>query len=523
MIEEFIKNLKNKNNEYFSDQIVHHEIISSKPAVYKSPVPSLNYKLRKALKSCNVNQLYSHQSEAITRVREKKNVLISTPTASGKTLAYNAPILESIMKDKSTRAFYIFPIKALEQDQLKSINELISATSDQNITAEIYDGDTSPYKKSKIKNSQPNIIITNPDMFHSGFLPYHSNWRDFFKNLKYIVVDELHTYRGIFGSHVAQVFRRINRIAEHYGRTPQYIACSATIPNPKEFAKELIGLPFEVVNISGSPQPNRHFLFVNPKISPYTECVSLIKRLLAKNLKVIAFTKSRKITELIHTWLIQQNEKLAPFVSSYRAGFLPEERRLIEKDLFEGKIKAVISTSALEVGIDIGGLDVCILVGYPGTIINTWQRGGRAGRGDRPALVILMAQQDALDQYFMKNPDDFFARNYENAVLDPFNIPVLNAHIPCAAAELPLSSSERFFDLKKISSSIKELLHSGELLESESDKIYFSSRKNPHRFVNIRSVGGNYTILEKDTKQGYWTGFRPESLHRMSQRGYLSA
>ncbi|MHC4453623.1 MAG: DEAD/DEAH box helicase, partial [Planctomycetota bacterium] len=485
MIEEFIKNLK--NNEYFSDQIVHHEIISSKSAVYKTPVPSLQNKLRKALKSCNVNQLYSHQSEAITKVREKKNVLISTPTASGKTLTYNVPILESILKDQKTRAFYIFPIKALEQDQLKSINELISAISEQDITAEIYDGDTSPYKKSKIKNNQPNIIITNPDMFHSGFLPYHSNWREFFKNLKYIVVDELHTYRGIFGSHIAQVFRRINRIAEYYGATPQYIACSATIPNPKEFAKELIGLPFEVINVSGAPQPNRHFLFVNPKISPYTGCVSLIKWLLEKNLKVIAFTKSRKITELIHTWLIQQNEKLAPFVSSYRAGFLPEERRLIEKDLFEGKIKAVISTSALEVGIDIGGLDVCILVGYPGTVINTWQRGGRAGRGDRPALVILMAQQDALDQYFMKNPDDFFTRNYENAVLDPFNIPVLNAHIPCAAAELPLSFSDRFFDIKKISSSVKGLVHSGELLESESDEIYFSSRKNPHRFVNIRS------------------------------------
>lgn len=272
----------------------------------------------------------------------------------------------------------------------------------------------------------------------------------------------------------------------------------------------MTGLSFEVVAESGAPEPDRHFIFINPSISPYTETATLIKWLLANGLKVIAFTKSRKITELIHTWLLQQNSKLAPYISSYRAGFLPEERREIERDLFKGKIKAVISTSALEVGIDIGGLDACILVGYPGTIINTWQRGGRAGRGDKPALIILMAQQDALDQYFMKNPKDFFVRDYEIAVLDPFNVPILKSHLPCAAAELPLSTSDNFFDIKKIFPTIEEIVHSGELLQGEAEDIYFSARKNPQRMVNIRSIGEGHTIMEEGTKRviGHVSGSR---------------
>ncbi|MCP5003541.1 MAG: DEAD/DEAH box helicase, partial [Planctomycetes bacterium] len=370
MIDEFINNLKELKG--FKEEIVHHKTIKSRAASYSDLSPPLPLPLQKALDSCRITNLYRHQTETITRVREKKNVIIATPTASGKTLAYNIPVLEAILDDPKSRAFYLFPIKALEQDQLRTVNELISGIEGESITAAIYDGDTTAYKKKKLRDNPPNIIITNPDMFHSSFLPYHSNWSDFFCNLKYIVIDELHTYRGVFGSHIAQVFRRINRVVAHYGGTPQYIACSATIPNPEEFAGTLTGLPFEVIGSSGAPEPDRHFMFVNPAGSPHTEAASLVKRLLEHDLKVIAFTKSRKITELLHTWIIQQNPDSAPYVSSYRAGFLPEERRTIEKGLFEGRIRAVISTSALEVGIDIGGLDVCILVGYPGTIINTW-------------------------------------------------------------------------------------------------------------------------------------------------------
>ncbi|MDR4504065.1 MAG: DEAD/DEAH box helicase [Candidatus Scalindua sp.] len=525
MIDEFINNLKKLKD--FKRQIVHHKTITSRVATCRELVPPLPPPLQKALKHFRITKLYHHQAEAITRVRERKNVIIATPTASGKTLAYNIPVLESILNEPESRAFYLFPIKALEQDQLRGLKKLISALEGDGITAAIYDGDTTAYKKKKLRENPPNIIITNPDMFHSSFLPYHSSWNDFFHNLKFIVIDELHTYRGVFGSHIAQVFRRINRIVEHYGGSPQYIACSATIPNPEEFASTLTGLPFEVIGTSGAPEPVRHFLFVNPAESPYTETVLLIKRLLEHNLKVIAFTKSRKITELLHTWLIQQNPAFAPYVSSYRAGFLPQERRTIEKDLFEGRIKAVISTSALEVGIDIGGLDVCILVGYPGTIINTWQRGGRAGRGDSPALIILMAQHDALDQYFMKNPEDFFARGCENAVLDPFNKPILKAHLPCAAAELPISPAEHLFDFPRIAPALEELVHSGELLRGEADGSYFSSRRRPHRFVDIRSIGEGYTIMEKGTKQiiGQVSGFRAFTechkgaiyLHRASQ------
>lgn len=525
MIDEFINTLKKRKD--FQEQIVHHKTIKSRVAMCQELVPPLPPQLQKALKQYRITNLYQHQTEAITKAREKKNVIIATPTASGKTLAYNIPVLESILNDPESRAFYLFPIKALEQDQLRSVNELISAIEGEAITAAIYDGDTTPYKKKRLRENPPNIIITNPDMFHSSFLPYHSNWSDFFRNLKFIVIDELHTYRGVFGSHIAQIFRRINRIVEHYGGAPQYIACSATIPNPEEFASTLTGLPFEVVGSSGAPEPVRHFLFVNPTESPYTETVLLVKRLLEHDLKVIAFTKSRKITELLHTWIVQQNPTLAPYVSSYRAGFLPEERRTIEKDLFEGRIKAVISTSALEVGIDIGGLDVCILVGYPGTIINTWQRGGRAGRGDTPALIMLMAQHDALDQYFMKNPDDFFARGYENAVLDPFNKPILKAHLPCAASELAISPSEHIFGFPKIAPALEELVHSGGLLRGDGDGSYFSSRRRPHRFVDIRSIGEGYTIMEKGTKQtiGQVSGFRAFTechtgaiyLHRASQ------
>ncbi len=525
MIDEFINNLKELKG--FKEEIVHHKTIKSRAASYSDLSPPLPLPLQKALDSCRITNLYRHQTETITRVREKKNVIIATPTASGKTLAYNIPVLEAILDDSQSRAFYLFPIKALEQDQLRTVNELISGIEGESITAAIYDGDTTAYKKKKLRDNPPNIIITNPDMFHSSFLPYHSNWSDFFCNLKYIVIDELHTYRGVFGSHIAQVFRRINRVVAHYGGAPQYIACSATIPNPEEFAGTLTGLPFEVIGSSGAPEPDRHFMFVNPAGSPHTEAASLVKRLLEHDLKVIAFTKSRKITELLHTWIIQQNPDSAPYVSSYRAGFLPEERRTIEKGLFEGRIRAVISTSALEVGIDIGGLDVCILVGYPGTIINTWQRGGRAGRGARPALIMLLAQQDALDQYFMKNPEDFFGRECENAVLDPLNMPILKAHLPCAASELPITQTDCAFDLKKIAPAIHELVQSGELLMGEADGSYFSSRMRPHRFVDIRSIGEAYTIMENGTKKiiGQVSGLRAFTechkgaiyLHRASQ------
>ena len=487
-----------KNWKHFAEQIVHHEVIPSTPAVFDSPSPPLHPELEEALRRDGISQLYRHQVRAVTLAREGKNVLIATPTASGKTLSYTIPVLESILADPNSRAFYIFPIKALEQDQLKTFRELTSSLAGRNIRAEIYDGDTSPYQKSKIKNDPPQVIITNPDMLHAGFLPYHANWADFFRNLKYIVIDELHTYRGVFGSHIAQVLRRLNRVARHYGASPRYIACSATIANPGEFAQELTGLPFEVISESGAPHPGRHFLFVNPITSPYTETVTLIRWLLARDLKVIAFTKSRKITELIHSWILQQDEKLAPYVSSYRAGFLPEERREIEKGLFDGRIKAVVSTSALEVGIDIGGLDACILVGYPGTIINAWQRGGRAGRGERPALNVLMAQPDALDQYFMRNPSDFFRRGYETAVLDPINRQILEGHLPCAAAEIPLEPGDPFFPFKKISPALEKLVGSGVVLHGRDGR-YFSARKNPQRFVDIRAVGEGYSIFDEET------------------------
>ncbi|MFQ5561895.1 MAG: DEAD/DEAH box helicase, partial [Nitrospinota bacterium] len=400
-----------------------------------------------------------------------------------------------------SHAVFIYPLKALARDQLKTVKSITSLLTGHNITVGVYDGDTSPYFRKKMKNTPPNILITNPDMLHSAFLPFHSNWEGFLKNLKWIVVDEFHTYRGVFGSHVAQIFRRFNRIANFYRADPVYIASSATIANPTEFSKNSTGKDFSLVAQNGAPDPGRHFLFLNPPVSPYTVSVELIRRALQRGLKTITFTKSRRVTELIHSWLVEKEQSAASRVSSYRSGFLPSERREIETNLANGSIQAVISTSALEVGIDIGGLDICILSGYPGTIINTWQRGGRAGRREEPGLVILLAQHDALDQYFMKNPDDFFKREFEKAVIDPLNSFILRDHLLCAAAELPLSPNDIFFPSSLVSLPLKRLLEAGSLLQAEQEELYFAANRRPHRFVDIRSTGNVYTIIEKETKK----------------------
>ena len=342
-------------------------------------------------------------------IRQGANVLVSTPTASGKSLIYNLAVLEETRRNPQAKALYVFPLKALEQDQLKSLSVLLEGYKERKISAMIYDGDTSSYQRKKIRSSIPEILVTNPDMLHAAILAHHEGWEALLKNLSLIVFDEVHTYRGIFGSHMNQVIRRLKRLCRSYGANPRFILLSATVSNPKQFAESLVEEKVEVIEESGAPRAGQHFLFMNPMIGPNFSAAKLFVRCIQAGFRTIAFTQGRKVTELIHLWVSQLTPRLREKVSSYRAGFMPEERREIERRLARGELLGVVSTSALEMGIDIGYLDICLLVGYPGTIINTLQRGGRVGRSGRESLVILVAKPDALDQYFIKHPEELFA------------------------------------------------------------------------------------------------------------------
>ncbi|MBU1209518.1 MAG: DEAD/DEAH box helicase [Proteobacteria bacterium] len=496
----FIKNLE--RHRFYKPQIVYHQAIPSQGGRWARLERALPPLLTQALAELNINSLFSHQAAAIQKVREGKNVVIATPTASGKTLAYTLPVLESLLQIPDSKALYLFPLKALEQDQLKALEEFISPIKGRiKFQAVIYDGDTSSYRRRKIRESIPTILITNPDMVHLSLLPFHTQWEELFRNLRYVIIDELHTYKGIFGSHLAQIIRRLERICNFYGSRPQFVACSATIANAKGFAEKLMGLPFEAVEESGAPRAGRNFLFLNPTVSPYTLAVKLFLDCLDRGFRTLVFTQARKITELLHTWVLKDRPDLKTRVSSYRAGFLPEERREIECKLVSGELLGVISTSALELGIDIGGLDVCILVGYPGTVAATWQRGGRVGRTDRESLIALIAQPDALDQYFMRHPQDFFSRGFESAIVDPDNSVIVSKHLVCASAEIPLRMEEDIFPLQKYEPFLDQLVAEGELLRSASGREWFSHRIHPHRMVDIRSAGEGYTIFEEGTKR----------------------
>ncbi len=447
MIQRFLDTLLKRRWQGF--KVIHHEVLPAREAIYGALQDPLPESLQQSLPRLGITRLYRHQTRALEIIRSGRHLAVASPTASGKSLIYNLAVAEALIKDHEQRALYLFPIKALSRDQLEALNtffEALRAEQDRVLfRAAVYDGDTTPYQRTKIRNNHPHILLTNPDMLHYALLPYHAKWELFWKKLRFVIIDEMHTYRGIFGSHVAQVLRRLDRICRFYGSTPQFILLSATIANPQELAQQLIGKQsngIEVIPENGAPQAKRHFVFMEPEEGLGGHVSSMAARLIVKaaegGLKTIAFTQSRKVTELIHMSVLREAPQLANRVSSYRAGFLPEERRTIEQKLSGGQLAAVISTSALEMGIDIGGLDLCILVGYPGTVMNTWQRGGRAGRSGRESAIILLPQYDALDQYIVHHPQIFLDSGYEIAVTDPLNEEILKAHIPCAAAELPL-------------------------------------------------------------------------------------
>jgi len=482
------------------DSLVHHQTI---PAIAETLVTDFSYlhpAIPRILKAGGIKALYSHQAEGIERILAGKNVVISTPTASGKTLIYNTSIIASLLDDPKGHALYLFPLKALEQDQFDELNTLLE-TLDAGLRVDIYDGDTTAHKRKKIKADPPQILITTPDMLHAGFMGFHEQWAEFFTQLRYIVIDELHTYSGIFGTHILHLFRRLNRVCASYGSDPVYITCSATIGNPADLASKLANRCFHPVLESGAPSPPRHFVFLNPPESPNTVAARLLQISVVREFRTIVFTRARVITELIYRWATQTRRELRQRISSYRAGYLPEERRHIESQLNSGELLGVVSTSALELGIDIGGLDVCILVGYPGSIINTWQRAGRVGRGGRESLIILIASKDALDQYFMKNPNQFFGRSVEDAVVDPSNKYVLKHHMACAAQELPLTIEEpEYEEIPTWREAIDELVEEGALLQSAEGDAWYAARKQPQRLVNMRTIGESWSIYNQQTK-----------------------
>ena len=466
----------------------------------------LSPEILELLKWSKIEKLYNHQVKAIKALKHSKDIVISTPTASGKSLIYNLPVIEKIINNKNTKALYIFPLKALEQDQLKGLQNLTSIMQNGRVSANIYDGDTPPGERKKIKNHFPNIIMTNPDMLHKGIIAYHEKWAEFFSNLSFVVIDEVHTYRGIFGSHFSQIIKRLKRICLLYNTTPQFILSSATIQNPGDFCRKLIDKDVEVISDNGAPKSGQHFIFINPESSTIFLSAQIFIQCLKSGLRTIAFTKSRKVTELINMWVQQLEPGLKNIVSSYRAGFLPDERRFIEGELSRGELRGVISTSALELGIDIGYLDVCLLVGYPGTIINTWQRGGRVGRSGHESIIALIADQDALDQYFIKHPTLLFKQSFESAIIDPDNAHVIRAHLPCAAAESPITLQDKRFWNRDLLGHLDFLESTGKLSRtSEGEGKWFSTRKRPHLNVNIRSLGETYTIFDKETGEAIGT------------------
>jgi len=494
-----------KNDLDFGKALVHHRYIPPQDAAYEED-RDLPAEITGILPHLGIRRLFKHQVDAIKSIRQGANVLVATPTASGKSLIYNLSFIETLLRKPTAKALYVFPLKALEQDQLKNLHFLIKGLKGKKISADIYDGDTSPYRRKQIRANIPQILVTNPDMLHGAILAYHETWEQLFENLSMVVLDEVHTYRGIFGSHTNQVVRRLKRVCTLYGSKPQFAMLSATISNPEIFGQSLIEEKVDVVNRSGAPRAGQHVVFMNPTASPNFSAAKLFIRCIQAGFRTIAFTQSRKITELIHIWVSQLSPRLREKISSYRAGFMPEERREIEKKLATGDLLGVVSTSALEMGIDIGYLDICLLVGYPGTMINTWQRGGRVGRSGRESMILLVAKPDALDQYFMKHADDFFGRPFEPAILDPHNPYVVKAHLPCAASESPLSPDDSRYWPRDLPKHLEALEQEGALTRSaEGRALWYAAKRNPHQSVNIRSIGETFTIFEKETGQAIGT------------------
>jgi DEAD/DEAH box helicase domain-containing protein len=501
LMEHLLAELGNKG------QVLAHRVFAPRGAKFADC--ALPAEVERCVRNLGIDDLYIHQAQAIEAVRRGENILVVTGTASGKTLCYTIPTLEAVLQNPEACILYLFPTKALAQDQLKGINQMVSADGNLSslVVADTYDGDTPPNRRRTVRD-KANVVISNPDMLHSAILPHHTRWMRIFSNLKYVVVDEIHTYRGIFGSHMANLLKRLRRICAHYGASPQFICSSATIANPQELAERLIGEAVTIIDKDGSPRGERHFILWQPPFidrariarrSSNVEACDLFTELVKQEVQTIVFTRARIVAELIYRYareaLSQVSSRLATTIMPYRGGYLPEERRAIERQLFNGELLGVTSTNALELGIDIGGMDACIMVGYPGTIASMWQQAGRAGRREQASLVILVPYENPVDQFLVHHDDYLFDAEFERAIIDPQNAYILSAHLRCASFELPLNDEDIAAFGQPAPEIMPILTEAGEVV-SLPEGYFWSSTDYPAAEVNLRTMADNtYNII----------------------------
>jgi DEAD/DEAH box helicase domain-containing protein len=508
-----------KKQRFFSDQLQHAEALERRPASFAEVAGGLHESVKRSLEADGIEQLYAHQATAIDLVHAGKNVVIVTGTASGKTLCYNVPVLEAYLEEPLTTALFLYPTKALTQDQLRGIARFHDPDTGAAFLAGTYDGDTPQNLRRKLRDAG-NFVLTNPDMLHAGILPNHARWSRFFSHLRFVIIDEVHAYRGVFGSHLANVIRRLRRICAHYGSAPQFICSSATIANPREHAQRIAGCEMELVTNDGAPRGPKHFILWNPpkietaakgqdgdwrsggdRRSPLWEATHLMATLVREGIQTIAFTRTRLASELIfkncRDLLRPESRRLADSIRAYRGGYLPEERRAIERQLVSREILGVASTNALELGIDIGSLEACIIVGYPGTIASLWQQAGRAGRGQDAALVILVGQNSPIDQFLMSHCRYLFDQSPEQAIVDPDNPHIAIDHIRCGAHELPLTDDEKAL-FGEYSEVVLDLLEEDQALKRIDGRWFWAQSGYPAGDVNLRNIAGAvYTIQDE--------------------------
>jgi DEAD/DEAH box helicase domain-containing protein len=484
-ISTFLQHLKAQST--YNNQIAHIEHIPPRKANCAGLDEPLVPDLQRCVEKQGILSLYTHQAEAVNRARQGRNVMVSTSSASGKSLCYNIAVLQALLTESASRAIYLFPTKALAQDQLRVLREMFYPDLLKTDEFSTFDGDTPSAERGEIRK-RARIILSNPDMLHVGILPNHQSWSRLLRSLRYVVIDEAHIYRGVFGSHVAGVVRRLRRLCKYYGSNPQFICCSATIANPGEHAEKLVGLPFTVVDNDGSPHGEKDFIFWEPPIIDIKKGTRRSANSEATNL----------FTELVNQRI--RTLSLAKRIKAYRAGYLPEERRQIERELFSGQLLGVVATVALELGIDIGDLEATVLTGYPGSIASTWQQAGRSGRGREGSLSFLIGLDNPLDQYFMRHPEFFFQKNFENALINTDNQYILRAHLLCAAWELPLTSNdENYFGPLYIQE--RKILGEQGILRERRYRWYLPPAiAYPAQAINIRSTSGdNYTLIDNSS------------------------
>ncbi len=491
MIETALESLR--MSPRYRDRIAHIEVLPAREPRFGELGTPLSAGIAHYLNSRHI-RLYSHQCQAVEALRAGRNVILCTPTASGKTLGFDLPVFETLESDRQATALFVYPTKALSNDQLKVFKDMERATGIR-ADAAVYDGDTPVSRRGRIREMS-RIIVTNPHELHH-VLPWHSKWERFFRNLRYVVFDEAHRYRGVFGSNVAFVIRRLRRIARFYGASPRFVLSTATLANPQEFGEKLVGLPFEVISEDGSPRGGKTFLFYNPffdgvgALSPHQETRDLFLYFVKRGLQTLCFTASRRMAELIALWSKEATAAgsvLAEQIAAYRAGYLPRERREIEDALKRGLLTGVTSTNALEVGIDIGSLDCVIISGYPGTVLATWQQAGRSGRRNRDALAVLVAFQNPLDQYLMKHPESFFGKPHEQAIIDLANPYILSGQLLCAVAEMPFDvPGEEIFPAVRAGEMLGELAAEGLVKETPHGWVY-TGRGRPVEAVGLDHI-----------------------------------